>query len=82
MDQTSVETIADGIERQLDPRWIPCQRLIALIATFIVAGASFVFMLIFWASSGILLLGVLLLPVWAVLIAALTWQLQRWPAVA
>jgi membrane protein YdbS with pleckstrin-like domain len=82
MDQTIVETIADGIERQLDPRWIPCQRLTALIPTFIVAGASFLFVLFVWAGSGILLLGLLLLPVWVVLMAAFAWQLQRWPAVA
>ena len=82
MEQTTVDTIADGIERQLDPRWIPCQRLSALIPTFVVAALSFVFMLTFWAGSGVLLLGVLLLPVWFVLMAAFTWQLQRWPAIS
>lgn len=82
MDPITVETIADGIERQLDPRWVPCQRLINLIPTFIVAGVSFVFVLSLWAGSGILMLGLLLLPVWTVLMAAFAWQLQRWPAVA
>jgi membrane protein YdbS with pleckstrin-like domain len=47
-----------------------------------VAALSFVFMLTFWAGSGVLLLGVLLLPVWFVLMAAFTWQLQRWPAIS
>jgi membrane protein YdbS with pleckstrin-like domain len=82
MDQTTVETIADGIERQLDPRWIPCQRLLALIPTFIVAVPSFVFVMFLWIGSGILLLGLLLLPAWAFAIGAFAWQLQRWPAVA
>jgi len=82
MDQTTVETIADGIERQLDPQWIPCQRLSNLIPTFIVAGLSFVFVLTLWTGSGILLLGLLLLPLWAVLMAAFAWHLQRWPAIA
>ena len=82
MDPATVDTIADGIERQLDPRWIPCQRLLALIPTFMVAGVTFVFVVSLWAGSGMLLLGFLLLPVWALLIAAFTWQLQRWPAIA
>ena len=46
------------------------------------AGVSFVFVMSLWATSGILLLGLLLLPVWATLMAALAWQLQRWPAVS
>lgn len=82
MDPATVDTIADGIERQLDPRWIPCQRLLALIPTLFVAGVTFVFVLTLWAGSGILLLGFLLLPAWALFIAGLTWQLQRWPAIA
>jgi len=81
MEQSTSETIADGIERQLDPRWIPCQRIPAAIFTVIVAGVSLVFTISLWASSGILLLGLLLLPVWAGVIAAFAWQLQRWPAV-
>ena len=82
MEQSTAETIADGIERQLDPRWIPLQRILAAIPTVVVAGASLVFAMSLWAASGILLLGLLLLPVWAVVMAALAWQLQRWPAVA
>jgi len=76
------KTIADGIERHLDPRWIPVQRILAAIPTVIVAGMSFVLVMSLWAASGILLLGLLLLPVWATLMAALAWQLQRWPAIS
>ncbi len=82
MELTRAETIADGIERQLDPRWIPLQRILAVIPTLILAGVTFVFVLSLWAGSGILLLGFLLLPVWAMVIAAFAWQLQRWPAIA
>jgi membrane protein YdbS with pleckstrin-like domain len=82
MEPAAIETIADGIERQLDPRWIRCQRLLALIPTFIVAGVSFVFVVSLWASSGLLLLGFLLLPVWFLVISAFAWQLQRWPGIA
>jgi uncharacterized protein len=82
MEQIKAETIADGVERQLDPRWIPLQRILAVIPTLIFGGVSFVFVLSLWAGSGILLLGLLLLPVWAMIIAAFAWQLQRWPAIA
>ena len=82
MEQSTAETIADGIERQLNPRWIPVQRILAAIPTVMIAGVSFVFAMSLWAASGILLLGLLLLPVWATLMAALAWQLQRWPAVS
>ena len=82
MELTRADTIADGIERQLDPRWIPLQRILAVIPTLILAGVTFVFVLSLWAGSGILLLGFLLLPVWAMVIAAFAWQLQRWPAIA
>jgi membrane protein YdbS with pleckstrin-like domain len=82
MELNRAETIADGIERQLDPRWIPLQRILAVIPTLILAGVTFVFVLSLWAGSGILILGFLLLPVWAVIIAAFAWHLQRWPAIA
>ena len=82
MEQSTAETIADGIERQLDPRWIPVQRILAAIPTVMIAGVSFVFTMSLWAASGSVLLGLLLLPVWATLMAVLAWQLQRWPAVS
>ena len=82
MEQSTAETIADGIERPLDPRWIPCQRILAAIPTVIVAGVSSVFVISLWAGSGILLLGLLLLPAWVAVNAAFAWLLQRWPAVA
>ena len=82
MEQSIAETIADGIERQLDRRWIPVQRILAAIPTVVMAVVSFVFVMSLWAGSGILLLGLFLLPVWAVVMAAFAWQLQRWPAIA
>jgi membrane protein YdbS with pleckstrin-like domain len=82
MEQSTAETIADGIEHQLDPRWIPCQRIVGAILTAIVSGVSLVAVMSLWASSGIPLLGLLLLPLWALVMAAFAWQLQRWPAVA
>jgi membrane protein YdbS with pleckstrin-like domain len=82
MEQTTAATIADGTERQLDPRWIPCERILASIPTVIVAGVSFVFIISLWVSSGLLLLGLLLLPMWAAVLGVFAWQMQRWPAIA
>lgn len=82
MEQTTAATIADGTERQLDPRWIPFQRILASIPTVIVAGVSFVFVMSLWVSSGLLLLGLLLLPMWGAVVGVFAWQMQRWPAIA
>ena len=75
-------SIADGALRQLDPRWIVVQRVHSAIFLIILAAISFAAVLGLWAGSGILTLGLLLLPMWLVFIAALTWHLQRWPAIA
>jgi len=75
-------TIADGVPRQLDPRWILVQRVHWAILLVIAAGVSFVVMLSVWAASGILWLGFVLLPFWLVAMGALGWHLQRWPAIA
>ena len=82
MELSTAETIADGIERQLNPRWIPLQRILAAIPTVIFAGVSSRVHDGSWVASGSPALGLLLLPVWALLIAAFAWQLQRWPAIS
>lgn len=75
------ETIADGVARQLDPRWIPVQRIHAVISFAVICSASFVGVIAIWIASRMLTAGLLLLPVWAAAMAALAWQLYRWPAV-
>ncbi len=82
MDSVPADSIADGVSRQLDPRWITVQRVHSAIFLLILAAGSFVAVLSLWAGSGILALGVLLLPLWLVFIGALAWHLQRWPAIA
>jgi membrane protein YdbS with pleckstrin-like domain len=82
MDSSATDTVADGVARQLDPRWITVQRIHAAVATVILAFASFVGVLMLWAASGIPSAGLFLLPVWALLIAGLAWHLYRWPATA
>jgi len=82
MDSGPADAIADGAPRQLDPRWIMVQRVRSAIFLIILAAISFGLVLSLWAGSGILALGLLLLPMWLVFIAALAWHLQRWPAIA
>lgn len=82
MDSGPGDSLADGVRRQLDPRWITVQRVHSAIFLVILAAISFVAVLSVWAASGILVLGLLLLPLWLVLIGGLGWHLQRWPAIA
>ena len=76
------DSIADGVRRQLDPRWITVQRVHSAVFIVIVAAVSFAGVLSVWAASRILALGLLLLPLWLLVIGALAWLLQRWPAIA
>jgi membrane protein YdbS with pleckstrin-like domain len=73
--------MADGVTRRLDPRWISLQRLHGFVFTAIVTAASFMTIVVSSIAGRSLLLGLLLLPVWAVAIAALAWHSWRWPAV-
>jgi membrane protein YdbS with pleckstrin-like domain len=82
MDSGTADSIADGVSRQLDPRWIVVQRVHSAIFLLILAAITFVGALSLWAASGILLLGVVVLPLWLMAIGALAWQMQRWPAIA
>ena len=82
MDSGTADSIADGVSRQLDPRWIPLQRIHAAIFIAVLAIASFVGVIVFWVASQILFLGLLLLPLWLAAVGALAWQTQRWPAIA
>ncbi len=75
-------SIADGVSRQLDPRWIMVQRVHFAILLVFLAAVSFVGVLVLWAASGILVLGLLLLPLWLIALGALGWHLQRWPAIS
>ena len=82
MDGSTVDSVADGVSRQLDPRWITVQRVHAAIFLLILTAISFVGVMGLWVASRMFLLGVLLLPLWIIAIGALAWQLQRWPAIA
>ena len=73
------ETIADGVRRQLDPRWVTVQRIHAAIQ---VAVVSVVGVITLWITSGSWLAGLLLVLLWMLLSAAVAWQTYRWPPIA
>ena len=80
--ESGTDTIADGTSRRLDPRWITVQRIGGSIFIAILAFGSFVVVMSIWVASGRLALGLLLEPLWLLLIGALGWHLLRWPAIA
>ena len=73
------ETLADGVRRQLDPRWVTVQRIHAAI---LVAVVSVVGVITLWITSGSWLAGLLLVLLWMLLSAAVAWQMYRWPPIA
>ena len=74
--------IADGVFRQLDPRWIVVQRIRNAIFLTVVLMPSFVRVVVVWIASRWRAAGLLLVPLWGAAIATLAWQLYRWPAIA
>ena len=82
MDSDAVDSIADGVDRRLDPRVIPLQRTLGWIPTAILGSISLFVITAIWAASEILVLGLLLVPLWLLGVVALAWQFQRWPAIA
>jgi uncharacterized protein len=81
MDSETTISIADGVRRQVDPRWIPLQRVHGLVFAGLVALASFMASVTLSVANGIVWL-LLVLPVWAAGVAVLTWQVLRWPPIA
>ena len=78
----ALESIADGVDRQLDPRVIPLQRLRNTITAVILTAMSFVGLIIVWVATSRWAAGLLLVPLWLLLSGLLVWQLRRWPAIA
>ena len=75
------DSTVDGEDRRLDPRWITVQRIRGAILSAVLTIGSFIAVMALWAGSGVLALGLLLVPLWLAAIGALTWHLYRWPAI-
>jgi membrane protein YdbS with pleckstrin-like domain len=75
-------SIADGVERQLDPRYIPQQRVVGQIVTAILSFGGLIGLVIFVVSASLALSWtMLLILVWALASIALAWMSHRWPEV-
>jgi len=81
MNLEPAESVADGVRRQVDPRWIPLQRVQGGIFTGVLAVASLIAIAALSVANGLAWL-IVALPLWTVAVAALAWQLQRWPPLA
>jgi membrane protein YdbS with pleckstrin-like domain len=81
MDPT-FPAIADGVDHPLDPRYVPLQRLRALVGSAVLGPASFAGRMALWVQTGRLMAGLVLVPLWLVLFSAVAWQMRRWPAIA
>jgi uncharacterized protein len=81
MTSDTAASIADGVRRQVDPRWVQLRRVHGFVFTLAVALASFAAVVSLSAANGRFWL-VLTVPLWTAAVAALAWQMQRWPAIA
>ena len=81
MNLEAADSVADGVRRQVDPRWIALLRVQGFIFTGVLAGASFIAIAALSAANGLALM-IVALPLWIVAVAALAWQLHRWPPIA
>jgi membrane protein YdbS with pleckstrin-like domain len=73
------ETLADGVRRHLDPRWVTVQRIHAAIQVAVVSAVGVITL---WITSGSWLAGLLLVLLWMLLSTAVAWQTYRWPPIA
>jgi uncharacterized protein len=82
MNLEAAESVADGVRRQVDPRWIPLQRIHGVAVTAVVGFGSFMAIVFPSLADRRFWLLLPLLPLWAVVVAALAWQMLRWPPIA
>jgi membrane protein YdbS with pleckstrin-like domain len=80
-DPGEPESVADGVDHQLDPRSISLHRLTGLIFCTWVAGASLIFVTVVGFTRGTLAAFAALALVWLAGNGALVWHFQRWPSI-
>jgi membrane protein YdbS with pleckstrin-like domain len=82
-DVAAVNGVADGVERRLDPRFIPLQQKVGWIASAVLAIVSMLGAVVLWGSTGfsLIALGVIAL-IWLMFNGAVAWHGQVWPEVA
>lgn len=82
-ESVGVQGVADGVDRQLDPRYIPLQQKVGWIGATVLAGASFIAVLIVWTANGFSLVVLAAAAiVWAAVNGFAAWHAHSWPAIA
>ena len=87
-DPVDPPSVADGIERSLDPRIVALDRTIGRIVTAVVALALLAVVVVVCAVNFValsmwtaVLLACVLMLAWAAVVAGLAWHSERWPEV-
>jgi membrane protein YdbS with pleckstrin-like domain len=74
--------LADGIERQLDPQFVPFQRAIGLIVSASISAGLLIGLLVVWVTARMPPWLIVLLPfAWLAVTCGLAWFCYRWPVV-
>jgi len=77
---TDPPSVADGVERRLDPQFLPFQRAVGWIVTAVVSAGLMIALLIVWLASGLpRWANLLLAPAWLVTTAGIGWLSYFWP---
>jgi membrane protein YdbS with pleckstrin-like domain len=74
--------IADGVERQQDPRYVPLQQTVGWIVSLAIAAVSVFAVLIVWASNRFSVPALLILaPLWLIVNGGFATLFYRWPPI-
>lgn len=74
-------TVADGVERKLDPQFVAFQRAVGWIVTASVSAGLLIALMIVWLVADDLprWIKLLLAPLWILLTAGIAWLSYAWP---
>jgi membrane protein YdbS with pleckstrin-like domain len=75
-------TLADGVDRRLDPQYVPFQRAIGWIVTAVISFSILATLAVTWLAVGRLRwFGLLIVPIWLAITAAVGWLSYALPPV-
>lgn len=79
--QQPADSVADGVSRPLDPRYVDLQREVSWITTGVLAFMAMIGSVVLLVGGGPLLVRLAIIGAALVLIGLAAWWGQRWPAV-
>lgn len=83
MDDAHPATVADGLDRRLDPRVVALERLTGWIATAVMAGGSLFAIPVVWIANELSTPGLAVLAaLWLIVYGTMSWHAHHWPSVA